>query len=271
MYPKILEEFVRMCADGYKLGFNEANGGNASYRLAPEEVKKCSEYLDLSDEEDWVDLGVEAPGLSGEYFIVTASGSLMRNVSLDIPGTLGIVQLNSTGDAYRKVWGLEGGRPTSEFAAHILNHSVRKISSGGADRVMYHLHPVNLIALTYILPLEDKVFSKTLWKSMTECVMVIPEGVGVLSWMVPGSKELALNTCDKMEKYKAVVWAHHGLFVTGSSFDDAFGRAHTIEKSADIRNKIIQSGKPVLQEISDDELRNICKSLNLTINEDIFA
>ena len=108
MYPKIIEDFVRMCADGYKLGFNEANGGNASYRMAPEEVKKCGEYLNLNDDNDWIPLKTEITGLSDEYFIVTRSGSLMRNVELDVEGSLGIVQLNDTCDAYRIVWGLEG-------------------------------------------------------------------------------------------------------------------------------------------------------------------
>ena len=270
LYPKIIEDFVRMCADGYRLGFNEANGGNASYRLAPEEVIKCSEYLDLCDEGDWLPLGVESTGLAGGYFIVTRSGSLMRNVELDVTGSLGIVQLNDTGDEYRIVWGLEGGRPTSEFGAHILNHSVRKTASGGKDRVMYHLHPKSLIALTYILKLDDKTFSDALWRSMTECVMVIPDGVGVVPWLVPGSKELALATCDKMSIRQAVVWAHHGLFVTGNSFDDAFGRAHTIEKSASIYLSILQSGKSVLQTITDEDLRKICDSLGLKINEELL-
>ncbi|MCR4755429.1 MAG: rhamnulose-1-phosphate aldolase [Lachnospiraceae bacterium] len=271
MYPKIIEDFVRMCEDGYKFGFNEANGGNSSYRMTPEEIKKCGEYLDLRDEDDWVNLNVDTHGLAGEYFIVTAAGSLMRNVAIDIPGCLGIVQLNDEGNAYRIIWGLEGGRPTSEFGAHLLNHSVRKTASGGKDRVMYHLHPESLVALTYILPLDDKVFTNVLWKSMTECVMVIPGGVGVVKWLLPGSNALALATCDKMQDHQAVVWAHHGLFVTGRDFDDAFGRAHTIEKSASIYNKILQSGKPVLNTITDDDLISICDSLGLTINKSMFG
>lgn len=271
MYPKIIEDFVRMCSDGYKLGFNEANGGNASYRMAPEEVKKCGEYLDLRADADWIPLNTEITGLSDEYFIVTRSGSLMRNVELDVEGSLGIVQLNDSGDAYRIVWGLEGGKPTSEFAAHLLDHSVRKTVSGGHDRVMYHSHPPALVALTYILPLDDAVLSKALWRSMTECVMVIPDGVGVVPWLCPGSIELARATCEKMSCRQAVIWAHHGLFVTGSSFDDAFGRAHTIEKSAGIYNRVLQSGQPVLQTITDDDLRLICTSLGLNINEELLT
>ncbi len=261
----IVDDFVRMCSDGYALGFNEANGGNASYRMSESDVKECRDAFDLSGQ--WTPLGVSVPDLEGEFFITTGAGRLMRNVALDVEGSLGIVELNASGDAYRIVWGLKGALPTSEFAAHILAHSVRKRVSNGADRVMYHLHPASLIALTYIMPLEDKAISRAIWKSMTEAVMVIPDGVGVLNWLTPGSKELARATNDKMERYKAVVWAHHGLFVTGSSFDDAFGRAHTIEKSASIYLNILKSGQPILNEITDDNLKSICNSLKLNINE----
>ena len=33
---------------------------------------------------------------------------------------------------------------------HILNHSVRKAATNGANRVIYHCHATNVIALTYI-------------------------------------------------------------------------------------------------------------------------
>ena len=42
------------------------------------------------------------------------------------------------------------------------------------------------IALTLVLPLDDKVFTRELWESATECPVVFPDGVGVVPWMVPG-------------------------------------------------------------------------------------
>ncbi len=268
--PKIIDGFVRMCSDGYKLGFNEANGGNASYRMTQEDVDICEKELGFDREASWTNLDVHVKILSGEYFIVTASGSLMRNVELETESSIGIVQIDDAGAAYRILWGLRDSKPTSEFGAHLLSHCVRKIASGNVDRVMYHLHPESLIAMTYVRPLEDAVFSKLIWRSMTEAVMVIPEGLGVVEWLVPGSNDLARMTCSKLERYRAVVWAHHGLFVTGSSFDDAFGRAHTIEKSASIYMKVLSSGQEILQDISDDSLRKVCDKLGLKINEELL-
>ena len=56
-----------------------------------------------------------------------------------------------------------------------MNHSVRKAATNGANRVIYHCHATNVIALTYILPLTDRDFTRALWQSATECPVVFPE------------------------------------------------------------------------------------------------
>lgn len=264
-----IEGFVRMCDDGYALGFNERNGGNATYRMTDKDVEECRAAF--SEDEPWTEMDITAGNLAGEYFITTGIGKYMRNIILDIPGNIGIVKINDEGNAYKKVWGLDNGaRPTSEFPSHLLNHSVRKRVTDGADRVIYHLHPVNVITLSFILPLNAREFSRVLWKSMTECPIVFPEGVGVVPWMVPGGREIALATSKLMEKYQAAVWAHHGLFVTGPDFDTAFGLAHTIEKSAAIYVNILKTGRPILQDITDDDLREVSRAFNVSINEEFL-
>ena len=114
-----------------------------------------------------------------------------------------------------------------------MNHSVRKAATNGEYRVIYHAHPANIIAMTFVLPLTDKDFTKALWTSATECPVVFPGGVGVVPWMVPGGADIALATSELMKKYDAAVWAHHGLFVSGPDFDITFGLMHTIEKAAE--------------------------------------
>ena len=78
--------------------------------------------------------------------------------------------------------------------------------------MIYHAHPANLIALTFILPLDPAVFTRELWEMATECPVVFPEGLGVVQWMVPGGRAIAEATSVQMEQVNAVVWAHHGLF-----------------------------------------------------------
>ena len=169
----------------------------------------------------------------------------------------------------RIVWGLEGGaRPTSEFPSHFMNHSVRKAATNGANRVIYHCHATNVIAMTYILPLTDRDFSRALWQSATECPVVFPEGVGVCPWMVPGGAAIAMATSELMKHYQAAVWAQHGLFASGPDFDITFGLAHTIEKSAEIYIKVLSAGQgKIRQTITDDDLRAIAHDFGVTINE----
>jgi rhamnulose-1-phosphate aldolase len=265
-----MQGFIRLCTDGFDQGWHERNGGNLTYRMKEDEVEQAKQYFNAPRE--WNDMGVQAEQLCGSYFITTGSGKYMRNVALQPAKNIGIVEINDEGNAWRIVWGLEdNARPTSEFPSHFLNHSVRTSVTNGNDRVIYHCHPANLIALTFILPLDDRTFSRVLWKSMTECPVIFPEGVGVVPWMVPGSANIAKATSELMKKYQAAVWTHHGLFVAGPDFDTAFGLAHTIEKSAEIYIKILSTGKDILQTITDDDLRAIGRDFHVTINEEFLG
>ncbi len=148
---EIVKGFMRMCNDGWLQGWHERNGGNLTYRMKEEEVAQCRPFFDEQPRE-WVNMGVQADNLAGEYFITTGSGKFFRNVEPDPVHSIGIVEINDKGDSWRIVWGLEGGaKPTSEFPSHFMNHSVRKAATNGANRVIYHCHATNVIALTYIL------------------------------------------------------------------------------------------------------------------------
>lgn len=268
---EVMQHYIRMCGDGWDQGWHERNGGNLTYRMRPEEVEQCRPYFKAIPGQ-WVNMGVQADNLRGEFFISTGSGKYFRNVPLAPQDNICIVEINEAGDAWRIVWGLEkGGHPTSEFPSHFLNHSVRKEATGGACRVIYHAHPANLIAMTYILPLTAQDFTRALWKSATECPVVFPGGVGVVPWMVPGGSDIALATSQLMKEYDAAVWAHHGLFASGPDFDTTFGLMHTIEKAAQIYILALSAGQGrILQTIEDDDLRAIAKDFGVTLREEFL-
>ena len=158
---------------------------------------------------------------------------------LDPEYSLCVVEINEAGDSYRIVWGLvNGGRPTSEFPTHFMNHSVRVAATNGATRVIYHAHTPNVIAMTYVVPLTDRDFSRALWKSATECPVVFPGGVGVVPWMVPGGAEIAMATCEKMKDFEAAVWAQHGLFVSGPAIECSLA---VVETAGVIVQDIVES------------------------------
>ncbi len=265
---QFMQDYIRMANDGWEWKFHERNGGNLTYRMKPEEVEACK--ADFTFDKPWVELGVTAENLANEYFIATGSGKFFRNVILKPEESLCIARLNEKGDAYQVVWGLTaGGRPTSEFPSHVMNHSV-KVAVSPDYRVIYHAHPANVIALTFILPMTDKDFTLALWESMTECPVIFPEGVGVVKWMVPGGSDIAYATSELMKKYDVAIWAHHGLFCAGPDFDITFGLMHTVEKAAEIRLKVLSSGLPIQQTITAEDFRAVAKDFNLNLNEDML-
>ena len=267
---KVIKDFCQLCDDGWLQGWHERNGGNLTYRLTDAEVAELRPYFDETPR-PWVNMGVTGANLAGTYFLSTGSGKYFRNAVTRTEDTICICEINDKGDSYRIVWGLvNGGKPTSEFPSHFMNHSVRYDVTGGSDRVIYHAHPANTIALTFIVPLNDRDMTRVLWKSMTECPVVFPRGIAVVPWMVPGGADIAMASCVKMKEYDAVVWAHHGLFVSGPDFDTAFGLMHTVEKSAEIFIRFKSTGMEQLQTITDDDLRAVANEFNAPLREEFL-
>ena len=258
--------FVRLCNDGWLQGWHERNGGNLSYRIKLEEVEEVRPYF--NEPSEWKEIGTSVPGLAGEYFMVTGSGKYFRNVILDPEDTSCIIELDSTGTYYRVLWGLvNGGRPTSELPSHLMNHEVKKAASDGMHRVIYHAHTTNTIALTFVLPLTDEAFTRELWEMATECPVVFPSGVGVVGWMVPGGRDIAVATSELMKKYDVAIWAHHGMFASGPDFDLTFGLMHTVEKSAEILVKVLSMTNVKRQTITPDNFRDLAKDFKVELPE----
>ena len=265
-----IQGFIRLCNDGWLQGWHERNGGNCSYRMRDEEVEACKPYF-RAEIGAWQAMGVQARALAQSYFIVTGSGKYFRNVVEQVEESIGIVEINEAGDSWRIVWGLNGdAKPTSEFPSHFMNHAVRMRSTVGKNRVIYHAHTPAIIALTFILPLSAKHFTRVLWQSATECPVVFPGGVGVVPWMVPGGPEIAEATSAVMSEFEAAVWAHHGIFCSGPDFDTTFGLMHTIEKAADIYLRVISSGQEIKQTITDDGLLAIASDFGVELKKEFL-
>lgn len=262
---EFVKGFMRMADDGWKQGWHERNGGNLSYRIRPEEVESVREELHPGA---WKPIGTSVPKLGGEYFLVTGSGKFMRNVTVKPADSFCIIELDQAGENYRICWGLvNGGRPTSELPTHLMNHEVKFIATGGRHRVIYHAHPANTIALTFVLPLTDEAFTRELWEMATECPVVFPDGIGVVPWMVPGGRDIAVATSELMKKYDVAIWAHHGMFCSGEDFDLTFGLMHTVEKSAEILVKVRSMQDYKRQTITPDDFRHLAKDFGVKLPE----
>ncbi|WP_339321455.1 rhamnulose-1-phosphate aldolase [Paenibacillus sp. FSL W8-0194] len=247
-----VREMAEMAYHMWTLGWDERNGGNISRILEEEEV---ASYLHLGEVGRKIALSFPAPELAGKIFLVTGSGKYFRNIVSDPAGSLGIIRVTADGEHAEVLWGFEGNAlPTSELAAHFMSH-IERLRADPEHRVVMHSHATHVIAMTFVHDLDEKKFTKTLWQMCTECIVVFPEGVGVLPWMVPGGTDIGRKTADQMKKKKAVVWPHHGIFGSGSTMDEAFGLIETVEKAAQVY--MLTAAHGIKQSITDRELSEL--------------
>jgi rhamnulose-1-phosphate aldolase len=231
---------VKATSDMWLKGWDERNGGNVSLRLYPEDLEPFKYSLVPRES---APIGETIPGIGGQYFLVTGSGKYFRNVQLDPEENLAVIRVSEDGQSYQTVWGLrEGGVPTSELSAHLNAHEVRQRVTNGKARVIMHCHATNLIALSYVLEQSSAVMTRALWEGSTECLVVFPDGVGVIPWMVPGTRTIGAATAESMERHPMTLWPFHGIFGSGSTLDETFGLIDTAEKSAEILVKVISMG-----------------------------
>ncbi|MFX3618913.1 MAG: rhamnulose-1-phosphate aldolase [Sporolactobacillus sp.] len=259
-----IKEFSKITFRLFAHGWDERNGGNVSYRLTSEEVEP---YEDTKQVLRNIPIAFDGKELAGFYFLVTGTGRYFKNV-IDFPQRdAGLVRIAEDGKSVDLLWGFnDGANPTSEFPTHLMGHKVR-LKQNNEQRVIMHCHPTNLIAMTFTQKLDEKEFTKILWKMQTESLVVFPEGVGILPWMVPGTIEIGMATAAKLEDFRAVIWPQHGLFASGTSIDEAFGLIETIEKAAQIWSIIQQQGGKFEQTISDKNLSDLAKSFHVTPRE----
>ena len=243
-----LVEMIRTTTNMYAHGWDERNGGNISLLLDEAEVR---EYLDMEPIRT-IPTGFEVPELEGKIFLVTGTGKYFKNVQYAPEVNLGIVRLTDKGTQAQLLWGFaDGGRFTSEVPAHMMSH-VARLGVDPANRVVMHCHPANLLAMTYVHMLDEREFTRTLWQMCTECIVVFPDGVNVLPWMLCGTNEIGEATAEKMQTARLVVWAQHGIYGAGKDLDETFGLIETAEKAAELYMKIAHP--PRVNTITDEQM-----------------
>jgi len=257
-----LVEMVRTTTNMYAHGWDERNGGNISLRL---DEKDVAEYVDINKVLRVIPTGFSAPSLAGMYFLVTGTGKYFKNVQYDPARNLGLFRIASDGENAELLWGYsDGGQFTSELPAHLMSH-VARLKVNPDNHVVMHCHPANLLAMTYVHDLDERAFTRTLWQMCTECIVVFPDGVNVLPWMLCGTNEIGVATAEKMETARLVVWSQHGIYGAGADLDETFGLIETAEKAAEIYLKIAHL--PLKNTITDDAMHQLEKRFNVKARE----
>lgn len=266
-----LKEMCLTTANMYRLGWDERNGGNISYMLDENTV---SEYHDIRKVKRVIPImGVNEANfditpLAGKYFIVTGTGKYFRNTASDPENNLGIVRIPEKGRYLELLWGFnDGGRPTSEFPSHMMSH-IARLKKDPKNRVVIHSHPTNLLAMNYVHELDEKKFTHTLWEMSTESIVVFPEGIGILPWMLCGTDAIGRATAKKMEEFRLVIWAMHGIYGAGRDLDETFGLIETVEKAAGIY--MLTAHLPRINTIKDEDMVKLAEFFGVDYRKDFL-
>ena len=262
-----IEEFIHTCSNMYRLGWNERNGGNITYLLSDNKVRIYN--LHKAPVIRTIKLGFDAKKLSGRVFLVTGTGKYFKNVEREPENNLGIVRISTDGTAAELLWGFaDGASFTSEFPAHLMSH-IERLKVNPNNKVILHAHPTYTLAMNFVHKLDSKLFTRSLWQTCTECIVVFPEGVGVLPWMLCGTNEIGIATANMMKDYRVVVWGMHGIYGAGETLDEAFGLVETVEKAAQLY--MIAAQLPRVNTITDDQLKEIAKAFKVNYRKDFLS
>lgn len=251
-------QYLSIIDNMYRLGWDERNGGNVSMLLSPEEVETYVPKETIRE----IPLPIVADEIvRRRTFAITRTGGYFRNTKGDPRKNIGVITISGDGKIAHLHWGFEdNGSFTSEVYAHLMCHATR-LKVNPKNRVVMHTHPTNLLTLTHLVKLDEKELTLALWRTMTESIVVFPEGVGVLPWMLCGTNEIGVATAEKMKEYRVVVWSLHGVYGSGETIDEAFGLIETVEKAAQIM--MGELGHKIVNDIDDEGLKAIADHFGL--------
>ncbi len=176
-----------------------------------------------------------AASLAGRCLWITAAGGRMRDVSREPGEHSGTLQFSADGLRYRAIGGPageDGFRPSSELPSHatiLASFLVR----GDAPRAIVHAHPDGLIALSHDRSLcDEERLNRALRNMHPEAVAVLPEGIGLVPYVLPGTLQHGLVTAAALERHPVALWEKHGVVAVGADLDEAFDRIDMADKLA---------------------------------------
>ncbi len=242
----------------WEKGWAERNGGNISVNVTG---TITSEIRSLQPLVPAVPLPLRFEQLCGNYFYVTGTGKRMRYVAKSPFEHGSLIRINEKGDAYEIV-AENPVMPTSELPSHLSMHNFMR-ETGKEIKVVLHTHPTDLIALSHGKKfLEEGVMARILWSMIPESRIVVPRGIGIIPYEIPGTLELAAATIKQLDRHDVVLWEKHGVLCVGDDIIETFDAIDTLSKSAQIYLTARQAGFDP-QGMTDEQLDGLVPVFNL--------
>ena len=260
-----LDEFLQAVGEaGQRLSEIEASegaAGNISIYIGwPVEPRRKFPLV-----ED-IELPETAPALAGGTLLVTGSGRRLREIIHDPAANLGCVAVDPggrTGKLYTSPRRLFE-RLTSEFNSHLAVHQDQVASTGTNFHAVVHAQPIYLTYLSHLPRYRDQEFlSRHLLRWQPETIVNLPEGIGCLPFLLPGSPKLMAANVESLRRYRVTVWSKHGIMArSDTSVKRAADRIEYAETGARYEYMNLANGEQG-EGLTPDEIVRFCESLGL--------
>lgn len=202
---------------------------------------------------------------AGHIFYVKGTGERIRE--LRDPELAGcVLRIDDEAKGYHLLWGGRGNpnfAPTSEFISHV-EIILAKQRAGSPDRCVVHTHPLELIVLSHHADYahNELAYTHACWQMLPEVRAFVPRGIGIVPYCMPGSKQMADGTRDKLATFDVAVWEKHGAVATGRDALTAFDYIDVANKGAKLFLKCLASGF-VPEGVSEAQMHDLKVTFNL--------
>lgn len=159
-----------------------------------------------------IQLPVSVPDLAGCNLLVTGSGRRLREIS-ELPSVnLGFVRVGEDGQqaTLYTAHGKRFTRLTTEFNSHLSVHNDQMRDTNFS--AVIHAQPFHLTYLSHVPRYQESTYlNQHILRWEPELIVNLPEGVGVLPFIMPGSAELMESSLRALRKHKVIIWGKHGV------------------------------------------------------------
>lgn len=211
-YPDLEELLTLIGEAGLRLSeinASEGAAGNISIYVGwPLEVRRRFPVVET------MPLPTTCPELAGRLFIVTGSGRRLREIIHDPAANLAALVVDpggATAQIYTSPRRLFA-RVTSEFNSHLAVHLDQVGRTGTNFHAVIHAQPPYLTYLSHIARYRDVAYlNQHLLRWQPETIVNLPEGIGVVPFLMPGSVPLMQATMERLRTHRIVIWSKHGV------------------------------------------------------------
>ncbi len=228
----VAAEIAEIASLLWQKGWAEGSGGNISVNVTEYYPGIHIDFRTYP----MIPLEVKYPAIAHHYIFITAKGSRMRSLAKDPGPGLCLIKISKKGDAYQVLFE-DAERPlfpSSEIFSHLAIHN-HMVKQGQGEKAIVHTHVHELVALTHDKNLQNEArLNEVLLGMHTETAFFIPEGIGYVSLVEPGTQELAKATLKSLKNHNIILWEKHGCLATGKDVNEAFDRIDLMAKAAKI-------------------------------------